>query len=621
MRFFWLIRYGMQLFGSLIGAIISLAQVSGVELVSEQALTAGSMIEWRLEDYEAVLTDQQIADPPIMHFTYIPRTSYTTNDEDRSHLDEPSPRQSITRTQSWQRHSFSAEIDGQHGYFLREQFAEAGTVDWELRTSEGRRLQWGRWVIAPHATNATNATTSGHAQWLPIRRHPTNPALLAAGNQAWLPMGANIAWALGNTPTERLRNWQHYASESAKHGATVVRVWLCSWFGHIQPPTVDQQQAWLIDEVLRHARDLGLRVILVLDNFHDLRHGYKPNDEAHWRDRIDTFFDPALNQDWQRRLQYIIARWGSDHTIAAWELMNEIDLAFQPNDNHQLRLPEARERAVAWTHAAAAWLKQQDPHQRLITVSTGDALWPDLFGHSAIDLISIHDYLDSPRNSDVIDGAQRDIIGRIRRSFAPFLALEKPLLLAECGHREALGVGANNQQRYIAGHTLDSNAVTLDRWLWGALMAGACGSALPWWWDEWIDPQALWPRWQAVSEISANVDWQDDLLAPIPELATPHIDLLGWHSDRQVFCWPKHRLDTWYRQVVEQLPPPQWTAANSTQLALRGMQPNTTFTWQRWTLDGTAQANSKLRSNAEGVIMLPLPDEHLSMIHLLQVKE
>ena len=405
---------------------------------------------------------------------------------------------------------------------------------------------------------------------------------------------------------QEFESWRRSADAAAANGANVARVWLCSWFGHITPERIDEEHARLIDRVLAHARQRELRVILVFDNFYDLRKGSDPAWGTEWRQRIDTFFNANQSGRWRQRINYIISRWGCDDTIAAWELFNEVDLAFQPNEDHLSRLDQADKRAINWAWPAAAYLKGIDPDKRLITISTANAQWPQLFHHQAIDLVSVHDYLVPP-SSDMIDGDMRDVIRRINNAYTPYRKLGKPILLAECGHKEV-----GNQ---IPGHTLDPQAIALDHWLWGGLLMGGCGSALPWWWDKWLDQEQLWPRLQAVQHVIAQVDWNELGLQPLPNVNGGQLELLGWHSHNQVLVWPHHRQDHWYRQAVEQAPAPRW---KNTQVQLTGMSPDRHYSWQRWRLDGATLPDRSLNSDANGNIFLPVSQEDLRAIHLLQ---
>jgi endo-1,4-beta-mannosidase len=80
----------------------------------------------------------------------------------------------------------------------------------------------------------------------------------------------------------------------------------------------------------------------------------------------DFWTNPEARRLYQKRLRYLIARWGYSPNLFAWEFWNEV--------------PETPATA-AWVAEMAAYLKRHDPNRHLVSTTYGDsATWkcPDV---------------------------------------------------------------------------------------------------------------------------------------------------------------------------------------------------------------------------------------------------
>ena len=67
---------------------------------------------------------------------------------------------------------------------------------------------------------------------------------------------------------------------------------------------------------------------------------------------------------YQKRLRYLIGRYGYSPHLLAWEFFNEIDNVFGPLNGDDV---------VAWHRQMGQWLHAHDPYGHLVTTSlTGD---------------------------------------------------------------------------------------------------------------------------------------------------------------------------------------------------------------------------------------------------------
>ena len=377
----------------------------------------------------------------------------------------------------------------------------------------------------------------------PLGISEVNKHFLAwADGQPFVPTGPNVAWLDGDPVLSYTRTF----AKMAAHGCNHTRIWQCSWSLGLES---DRPDAWQLDRadqldgVLAAARAQGIRVTLVLDNHFDVVQGkpfpYGDGLEA----RQKAFFDLPLNAQWQRRLRYCLARWGADDAIAAWELMNEVDLAMP-----------VRERAIPWIAAAADALQRYDLDRRLHTVSWCGSDWPRALASSAIDVVQLHHYvLEYIDETEAVKAPSRDGIGFLIPHAAQANEFARPWLLSESGYQ---GTVADNP-----GNERDSGGLLLRQQLWAGFLLGGCGGGMNWWWDTYLDVHDVWGVYRPFATIVGKLDLLDPELVPITPNASGDLRLIGWASPRQALLMPHLRDDTWYRTFVQEQPRPARTIA------------------------------------------------------------
>ena len=88
-----------------------------------------------------------------------------------------------------------------------------------------------------------------------------------------------------------------------------------------------------------------------------------------------------------------------------------------------------------------------------------------------IDFTQTHYYVSAPNIETVLANGAQNYLS----------SYHKPTLNGEFG---LSGDGSN-----LA--TLDPNGIYIHNAIWGSALSGAMGSAMTWWWDNYIDPQNL----------------------------------------------------------------------------------------------------------------------------------
>jgi hypothetical protein len=250
--------------------------------------------------------------------------------------------------------------------------------------------------------------------------------------------------------------------------------------------------AWRLDEVMRLARENGVYLMFCLGTYGEFTEGGFFN-EGSWASNpynarnggpcarpADFWTSPEARKLYKRRLRYVIARWASDPNLFAWEFWNEVPATGPTN---------------AWLAEMAAYVKQHDPYRHLVSTTYGNAAtWkiPDL------DFTMTHMYGQA--------GNRADFTRQIQREAHAGLAAGKPYLLAEFGIDWQ--TGDDRWDRPRSGLNMHNGA-------WAALMSGAAGTAMLWYWDGYAHPSNLYHVLTPVRKFADAVDWLGAPLRPV----------------------------------------------------------------------------------------------------------
>ena len=330
-----------------------------------------------------------------------------------------------------------------------------------------------------------------------VRIDPKNPqAFRLSTGQPLFPLGFNLGWA-GEKGTGDYRRW---IPRYTKAGADWGRVWLSpGWttFALERPGdrkegrgfgTIDLGNAWRLDQTLDLARAHGMRLNLAIDSYNVLR------DRINWPEwerspynkanggplakPTEFWTDSAAAWAYRNKLRYIVARWGADPSVFAWELWNEVD---GTNDYDAAKIR-------GWHVAMARHLKSIDPYRHLVSTSfggngerAGDAA---MFALPEMDFAMSHLY-DAPDLAKVVADAQ-----------ARLGALGKPHFVGEMGADTTGGRGEE-----------DPEGLQIHDPLWTSLATGSAGGPMLWWWDSYVDPLGLEKRLTPARSFLRGIDW------------------------------------------------------------------------------------------------------------------
>jgi hypothetical protein len=363
-----------------------------------------------------------------------------------------------------------------------------------------------------------------------------DPRFFAVGGAFFWPIGLNLnnpydtrcrdVCATKLTPDRGDLVYDAMLARIAAAGCDACEIWMSSWNvglewradwpGYHGIGRYNQGNAWKLDRILERARELGVRVNLVINN-----HGQaSANADREWRDNpwnaqlggpleqpLDIFQDPAALAGQERLRRYIIGRFADEPSILGWKLWSEVDLTAARG-----------EAAWRWHEQAAARWHALDIYRHPVTTH-----WAGDFRrvNPAVAVLPGIDYLciDAYRRADP-NGAWRllaDILSESSTNPARGLSLyRKPVLTTEFG---ASSGGAPSLCREVDHRT----------GAWAALVSGHGGAPMLWWW-EWVDQGDRWQPYGAVRRFVAGEDLRGGRSAAL--LAQPDDKL--WCR-----CWVK----------------------------------------------------------------------------------
>jgi hypothetical protein len=190
--------------------------------------------------------------------------------------------------------------------------------------------------------------------------------------------------------------------------------------------------------------------------------------------------DPTARALLQRRLNYIVNRWGYSPRLLAWEWWNEVNLA-----------PFTDDTLIPWLQEMSAYLRALDVNDHLTTNSYAIRDLSPIWDLPELDIIQKHEY------SHQVDTTDRDLTGRAAADFARMAASAppKPILLGEFGYgNEGLG------------QDIDRTGIHLHNGIWATTFVGYAGSGMYWFWDVYVEAYRSWVHFRGLEAFLEGVD-------------------------------------------------------------------------------------------------------------------
>lgn len=384
-------------------------------------------------------------------------------------------------------------INTNHDGVFKIRFAPTQIGDWSyqliLKDIHGNTLS------NSFSFNCHNTDNQGF-----IKVNSTN-YLQHSNGDLYLPIGENMAWSSSNVYFD----YKKWITSLSDNGGNFLRLWHAHWGLGIEWKNgwrdfeglrrYHQKNAAYQDWLFEFCREKEVKVMLTLQHHGQISSIVNPewNDNPYnitnggmCQDVWNFFSSEQAKSDTKNRLRYIVARWGYSQQIMAWELFNEVDWMDEFADKVWM--------VTQWHQEMAAFLKSIDPYQHIVTTSFAHAdNAPDIWDDANIDLTQTHFYLNN-------NHLERALVNGVRTYLDYF---DKPTLTGEFG----LGASADFAQT-------DPDGIHLHNALWATLFAGSAGTAMTWWWDNYIEPNDLYYHFQPLAQLSNKIPFLDKNMQP-----------------------------------------------------------------------------------------------------------
>ena len=349
------------------------------------------------------------------------------------------------------------------------------------------------------AAGAPDATPHGWIRTAVDRRY-----LETSDNHPLRLMGANVCWGGNARGTYDFDQWFPAMRDA---GENFARLWFAPWSMGLEhkPGTLnryDLASAWHADYVLQLAEQCGINVLIAMDH-----HGMFMSNDPAWGGSNNfwtrsspyavenggpcaspnEFFTRAdARKIYQKRLRYLIGRYGYSPRLLSWQFFNEIDNSYQP------RAALVGDDVVAWHREMGQWLRANDPYHHLISTSlTGASDRPEFWTMPELDFAVYHSYGEADPSRYIAK-----LSAEMTRRYG------KPVMIGEFGTNHITWNIVNDP--YLRG---------FRQGIWGGVLGGSVGTSMSWWWEGIHDDQA-YPFYTVLRDIMARAGWNEGAWTP-----------------------------------------------------------------------------------------------------------
>jgi hypothetical protein len=375
---------------------------------------------------------------------------------------------------------------GSPGWRLRFTPPESGsyTVSMTIRTN-------GQPYRAPVNTNfvVSAGTPPSRSGYVGIA--PGGQYFQTGDGQPLRLIGENVCWG-GGAGTYDYDAW-FPAMQNA--GEDYARIWMCPWAFGIEDTATSLnnfllQPAWQLDYVFQQAEQHGIYLLLCLD-YHGMfetqpdywgGNNFWPQNPYNFTNggpctvQNDFFTNATAMNIYQKRLRYLIARYGYSQNLLAWEFFNEIDNVYAYLNPGNV---------ATWHGVMGGWMHTNDVFGHLVTTSlTGSSDRPEIWSLPQLDFAAYHSYGEPGPATQLSAVAQS-----FRQRYG------KPVMIGEFG-TDWRGWSRTNDL-YLRGWR---------EGIWGGALGGSVGTAMSWYWES-IHSENDYPVYSALGAILNHTGW------------------------------------------------------------------------------------------------------------------
>ncbi|MFA5339021.1 MAG: DUF5060 domain-containing protein [Candidatus Omnitrophota bacterium] len=379
-------------------------------------------------------------------------------------------------------------------------FLYSGKVDgvnisdavWKIRFTPDRAGKWEYYVSVtnPKGTAKSDSLTfECAAPATPkkgfVRISKKDPLYFEFDNgDYYYPIGQNVAWAPSVNAFDR------YFSRMSENMYNWTRVWMSSWQCAIEWLDVGDfhglnnynlKNAKLLDDITDLTKKYNLYFQLVLNQHGQLstkvdpewlNNPYNVKNGGPCKEPKDFLTNPEARKLYKMRVRYIVARWGYSTNILAWEPWNELTLM----DNYDAKLD------IPWQREMGQYINSIDPYRHMVTTSYFGNFPKEIWKQPEISYGQIHMY--TPEIVTTLDG-----LYTIMKDY------KKAYFVGEYGGSNLSGIDIQ-----------DPNATVHHNGIWAAYTTVSSGDAMPWQWDDYIEPNNFYFHWLSLAKFNEGED-------------------------------------------------------------------------------------------------------------------
>lgn len=386
--------------------------------------------------------------------------------------------------------------------------APTGPPGWRIRFSPN---ETGIWTFYVKISDATGSETSQNLQFTctPSGRKgfvSRNGSRLVHDNgETFLGLGTNLAWQDWSTGFTDYEDW---VSELKANGGNFTKLTLAPWGFEFEWKETGagyygqrQNRAWTLDWVMEMLMENEIYCQLNPMIHSELRPGsgnwddnpYFNQNGGPCHEPQNFFVNPEAIEIFQQKLRYINARWGYSPQVIAWEVLSEADNTGLYSSFYN--------QTLSWSNTMTAYINDIDIYGR--PCSNGYAIPqhdPAYWSNQETGFTQLHIYDFIPDLEMKIYNFSKDYIDTWDK---PFIAGEFAL-----GHDPTAII----QQ--------DPDGITFHNTVWSSMFSGAFGSAMSWWWDNYLYPNGHIGHLSAISQFINEIDYDVSQLEPEVLLST-----------------------------------------------------------------------------------------------------
>ncbi len=360
-----------------------------------------------------------------------------------------------------------------------------------------------------------------------VRIDNRNPTYLRFDNgDPYHPLGMNLCWG-GNQTI-----FYTWLDEMQAVGVNWTRYWMVPFVSQgiewgpgtdNQLGTYSQSQSQMFDSMFEGARQRGIQVQLAMDSYNGWNTTLFDNWDASPYNTanggmcsrpLDYFILESAKVLARQRMRYIVARWGYNPAILAWEFFNEIDAL---NGGGATFWGHEQEIA-AWHSEMGQYIRSIDPFEHLRTTSFADdgyfSSYSIFWSLPEMDIVEAHEYSILLPQAHVQKVREREIFG-------------KPIVVGEGNYAGSPG-------------SLDSNGGSLHTQIWAGAVVES--GVMSWWWDNWIYPNDLYYHFAPLAAYLNGEDWAPLGLEAISttKLSGPNVEVYGSSGPKHAFAFIRY---------------------------------------------------------------------------------